>query len=36
VDKVIGVLGGAVNEGARVVLWRWLGHVDQEWCTQPE
>jgi hypothetical protein len=35
VDKVVGVLGGSLAEGARVVLWRWLGHLDQEWCQHP-
>jgi hypothetical protein len=32
---VIGVQGGSTSEGARVMLWRWRGDSNQEWCTQP-
>jgi hypothetical protein len=35
VSAVIGVQGGSTQRGARVILWRWLGHANQEWCGQP-
>jgi hypothetical protein len=34
-NRVMGVQGGATNEGAAVIQWDWLAHPDQQWCSGP-